>query len=40
MSEIDLRQPGFTDSTCALKIKNEYKNLKKLEIHDTFIKMN
>ena len=42
MLEMYLRQPGFTQSACGLitKTKKEYKNLKKQEIHDIFIKMN
>ena len=38
-----LRQPGFTNSACipfTKKAKNEYKNLKKQEIHNIFIKTN
>ena len=35
-----LRQPGFTYSACGpfKKTKKEYKNLKKQETHDIFIK--
>ena len=48
MPEMHLRQPasldksGFTYSACGpfTKNKKEYKNLKKQEIHDIFIKMN
>ena len=42
MSEIHLRQTGFTYSTRdhSLKTKKEYKNLKKEEIYDIFIKIN
>ena len=42
MSEMNLRQPGFTYSACGLFTKNkeEYKNLKKQRIHDIFIKTN
>ena len=44
MPEIHLRQPEFTYSACdhlQKKItKKEYKNLKKQEIHDIFIKTN
>ena len=42
MSEVNLRQPGFTYSACGLFTKNkeEYKNLKKQRIHDIFIKTN
>ena len=42
MSEMNLRQPGFTYSACGpfTKKKTEYKNLKKQEIHDIFIKTN
>ena len=42
MSEMNLRQPGFTYSACGLFTKNkeEYKNLKKQKIHDIFIKTN
>ena len=40
--EINLRQPGFTYSACGpfTKKKKEYKNLKKQEIRDIFIKTN
>ena len=40
MPEMDLRQPGFTNSTCEqfTKKKTEYKNSKKQEIQDIFIK--
>ena len=37
MPEMHLRQPGLT---YLQKAKNEYKNSKKQEIHDIFIKMN
>ena len=42
MPEIHLRQPGFTYSACGplLKIKKEFKNLKKQEIQAIFTKMN
>ena len=45
MSEIHLRKPGLTYSACDLftkkhKTKKEYKNLKKPEIKDIFIKTN
>ena len=41
MPEMHLRQPGFTYSACGTFTKNkEYKNLKKLEIQDIFIKTN
>ena len=42
MSEMHLRQLGFTYSTCGpfTKTKKEYKNLKKQEIHDIIIKTN
>ena len=42
MPEMHLRKPEFTYSACALftKTKKESKNLKKQEIHDTFIKTN
>ena len=48
MPEMHLRQPasldksGFTYSACGpfTKNKKEYKNLKKQEIHDIFIKTN
>ena len=42
MPEMHLRQPGFTYSACGPleKKKNVYKDLKKLEIHDIFIKRN
>ena len=42
MTEIHLRQPGFTCSACGPFAKNKeaYKNLKKLKIHDIFIKTN
>ena len=42
MLEMHLRQPGFTYSACApfTKNKEEYKNLKKQEIPDIFIKAN
>ena len=42
MSEMHLRQPGLTYSACGrfTKNKKEYKNLKKQEIHDIFVKKN
>ena len=42
MPEMHLRHPEFTYSTFRpiAKTKKEYKNLKKLEIHDIFIKTN
>ena len=41
MLDMHLRQPGFTYTVCGVQnTKKEYKNLKKQEIHDTFIKMN
>ena len=42
MAEMHLKQPGFTYSACGpfTKIKKEFKNLKKQEIQDIFIKMN
>ena len=42
MREMNLRQPSFTYSACGRlkKTKKEYKNLKKQEIHDIFIKAN
>ena len=42
MPEMHLRQPGFTYSACGhlLKIKKEFKNLKKHEIQVIFTKMN
>ena len=42
MSEIHLRQPGFTCSACGAfkKTKKESKKLKKQEIHDILIKTN
>ena len=43
MPEIYLRQLRFTYSACGPfkeKKKKEYKNLKKQEIHDVFIKTN
>ena len=46
ISEMHLRQVGFTYSACAKlpkkkqKTKKEYKSLKKQEIHDIFIKTN
>ena len=42
MSEMHLRQPGFTYSACGpfTKTKKEYESLKKQEIHDIFIKTN
>ena len=38
MPETHLRQPGFT--VLVLKIKKEYKNIKKQDIHNIFIKRN
>ena len=42
MPEMHLRQPRFTYSAVEhlLKIKKEFKDLKKLEIHVIFTKMN
>ena len=42
MPEMHLKQPRFTYSACRpfTKNKNEYKNLKKQEIQDIFIKTN
>ena len=43
MPEMHLRQPGFTHIVLVYhlqKTKKEYKNLKKQEIHDIFIKTN
>ena len=42
MPEMHLRQPGFTYSACGhlQKKKKEYKNLKKQEIHNIFIRTN
>ena len=43
MPEMHLRQSGFTYRACGpftKKTKKEYKNLKKKEIHDIFIKTN
>ena len=42
MPEMYLRQPGFTYSTYGLfrKNKERFKNLKKQEIHNIFIKTN
>ena len=42
MPELHLRQPGFGYSACVplQKTKKEYKNLKKQEIHNIFIKTN
>ena len=42
MPEMPLRQPGLKHSACGpfTKKKKEYKNLKKQEIHDIFIKTN
>ena len=42
MPEMHLKQRGFTYSTCGhlLKIKREFKNLKKQEIQAIFTKMN
>ena len=42
MPEMHLRQPKFVYSACGtlLKIKKEFKNLKKQEIQAIFTKMN
>ena len=42
MSEMHLRQPGFTKSAYGplTKNKKEFKNLKKQEVQGIFIKMN
>ena len=42
MSEVHLKQPGFTYMFVVhlLKIKKKYKNLKKQEIQDIFVKTN
>ena len=42
MPEIYLKQPGLlvVHVGCLLKIKKEFKNLKKREIQDIFTKMN
>ena len=42
MPEMCLKQPGFTIVLVnyLIKTKKEYKNLKKQEIHDIFIKKN
>ena len=43
MSEMHLRQAGVTQSACwpfTKKTKKEYKNSKKQDIHDIFIKTN
>ena len=46
MLEMHLRQPEFTLSACGpftnnlLETKEEYKSLKKQEIHNIFIKTN
>ena len=42
MPEMYLRQPGLAYSACGsfLKTKNEYKNLRKREIQNIFIKTN
>ena len=42
MPEIHLKQPGFNYSACGhlLKIKKEFKNLKKREIQTISTKMN
>ena len=41
MPEMHLKQPGFTDSAFGpFTEKEEYKNLKKQEIHDILIKTN
>ena len=43
MSEMNLKQPGFTNSACGpfkKTIKKEFRNLKKQEIQNIFTKMN
>ena len=43
MSEMHLKQPGFTYSSCGTFTKNTEKKIKKIkkqEIQDTFIKTN
>ena len=42
MPEMHLKQPGFTYTACGhlLKIKKEFKNLKKQEIQNIFIEIN
>ena len=42
MSEMHLIQPGLTYTACGpfTKNKERYKNLKKQEIHDIFLKTN
>ena len=40
ISEMHLKQPGFTCSACGQLTENKFKNLKKLEIQNLFIKMN
>ena len=40
MPKMHLPQPGFIYSASGPFTKNKYKNLKKQEIHNTFIKMN
>ena len=42
MSEMHLKQPGFTYGACGLftKKKNKFENLKKQEIQAIFTKMN
>ena len=42
MSEMHLKQPGFTYSSCGTFTKNteKKKKIKKQEIQDTFIKTN
>ena len=42
MPEMHLRHLGFTYSACGTFTKNKekYKNLKKQEVHDIFIKTN
>ena len=42
MTEMNLRQPGFTCSTCGhlQETNKEYKNLKKQVIHEIFMKTN
>ena len=42
MPEMYLRQPGFTYSACGTFTKNkeDFRNLKKEESHDIFIKTN
>ena len=44
ISEMNLKQPGFIYSACGTftknKTKKEYKNFKKQQIYDIFIKTN